>query len=88
MVLKSLLGSAGLATLFFSSSVLSGPVGPFGQVVRDYKVPKNVASSSFPAEKRDAIARSNGDDDQVENDNEGSTSAMRYLNSKTSGMIP
>jgi hypothetical protein len=95
MVLKSIVGSASLATLLFSTGILSGPVGtgkasigPFGQLVRDAKANIRSSSSSVPVEKRDRIAfPDEGDEDDERYENDGSSTAMRYLSSKTSSMI-
>jgi hypothetical protein len=98
MVLKSIVGSASLATLLFSTVILSGPVGtgkasigPFGQLVRDAKANIRSTSSSVPVEKRDRIAFLDEGDEVDEDDeryeNDGSSTAMRFLSSKTSSMI-
>ena len=87
MVFKSILGSAGLATLLFSTSILSGPVGPFGQLVRDAKAGTKLTTTSLPVEKRDPLALPSDDDEDEGLDTEGSASAMRFLNAKTTGMI-
>jgi hypothetical protein len=73
---QSLISNAGLATVFLSSGVLSGPVGPFGQLMRDSKSHLHGSSA-----KTEHLNKRDGDSSSSE------SGSMRYLNSQTSGKL-
>jgi hypothetical protein len=74
MLFQSLISNAGLVTIFLSSGVLAGPVGPFGRLVRDSKAYlRSAARNAEQLEERDDGSSSS------------ESASMRYLNSQTSG---